>query len=161
MCRGKAGGTTHQTAATSFRVRQGFANASELHPRGAAAFAYQSLGVLGNFDVLVARIGARMAGDEVNGELHAGCRQDDDEEGELATATVPKVAQSIYAQAGSEAAPRYAPTHAQQAQRPERQRQLEIDGQLDWPNAANVVAQYGDAAAVSLLAQALKDLPNA
>src|SRR5262245_62550424 len=39
--------------------------------------------------------------------------------------------------------------------------QLEIDGQLGWPNAANVVAQDGDAAAVSLLAQALEDLLRA
>src|SRR5215475_6211340 len=36
--------------------------------------------------------------------------------------------------------------------------QLEIDGQLGWPYQADVVAQDGDAAAVSLLAQALKDL---
>src|SRR5262252_3266913 len=37
--------------------------------------------------------------------------------------------------------------------------QLEIDGQLGWPYQADVVAQDGDAAAVSLLAQALKDAP--
>src|SRR6516225_3700012 len=36
--------------------------------------------------------------------------------------------------------------------------QLEIDGQLGWPNAAHVVAQDCNAAAVSLLAQALEDL---
>src|SRR5215475_8812463 len=39
--------------------------------------------------------------------------------------------------------------------------QLEVDGQLGWPNAAHVVAQDRDAAAVSLLAQALKDLLRA
>src|SRR5215475_5082769 len=39
--------------------------------------------------------------------------------------------------------------------------QLEIDGQLGWPYQANVVAQDGDAAAVSLLAQALEDLLRA
>jgi hypothetical protein len=36
--------------------------------------------------------------------------------------------------------------------------QLEIDGQLGWPYQAHVVAQDRDAAAVSLLAQALEDL---
>ena len=36
--------------------------------------------------------------------------------------------------------------------------QLEIDGQFGWPYQADVVAQDRDAAAVSLLAQALKDL---
>src|SRR5262249_22546603 len=39
--------------------------------------------------------------------------------------------------------------------------QLEIDGQLWWANAAHVVAQDCDAAAVSLLAQALEDLLRA
>src|SRR6202011_2428488 len=36
--------------------------------------------------------------------------------------------------------------------------QFEIDGELGLPDAADVVAQDGDAAAVSLFAQALEDL---
>src|SRR5262245_19913796 len=39
--------------------------------------------------------------------------------------------------------------------------QLEIDGQLGWPYQADVVAQDGDAAAVSFFAQALEDLLGA
>src|SRR5262245_622961 len=39
--------------------------------------------------------------------------------------------------------------------------QLEIDGQLGWPYQADVVAQDGDAAAVSFFAQALEDLLRA
>src|SRR5262249_46649306 len=39
--------------------------------------------------------------------------------------------------------------------------QLEIDGQLRGPDAADVVAQDGDAAVISLLPQALEDLLSA
>jgi hypothetical protein len=39
--------------------------------------------------------------------------------------------------------------------------QLEIDGQFDWSDAADVIAHDGDAAAKSLLPQALEDLLGA